>query len=71
MADPVPVPVIATASHDPLSVGGCFVCLVSVIMEYLDVHSGGVVALCAIIGAICTVIGLIRSWKKESGDKHD
>ena len=65
-----PIPVITNASHDPLSIGGCLVCLASVIMEYLDVHSGGVVALCAIIGAICTVIGLIRSWNKE-GEDHD
>jgi len=59
-----PLPLITEASHDPLSVGGCFVCLVSLVMEYLDVHSGGIVALCAIVGAICTVIGMVRAWRK-------
>lgn len=68
MSDQLPTHV-SNVSHDPMSAGGFVICLVSAVMEYLDVHSSGIVALCAIVGAICTVIGLIRSWNK--GDKDE
>jgi len=33
------------------------------VLEFMNIYSGAIVALCAIGGLVCTVIGLI--WKRQ------
>lgn len=55
---------VVTASHEPTSLIGILILLPSSMLEFMDVHSGGIVALCAVVGAICTVTGLFKQISK-------
>ena len=50
---------------DALLTTGLAVCGVSGALEFFDTHSTGIVAMCAVIGAMCSIIGLIMKWVKK------
>jgi len=53
------------ATHvDPTTGSGVIILTVSSILQFMDVHSGGIVALCAIGGLVCTIIGMRRKKRK-------
>ena len=55
----------STTGAEPISIVGITACILTAILEFLDVNSGAIVALGSIIGAICAIIGCYRSIKKD------
>jgi len=51
---------------DATTGSGVVVLTATSVLQFMDIHSGGIVALCAIGGLICTIIGLHRQVKKTS-----
>ena len=51
---------------DAATGSGLVVLTATSVLQFLDIHSGGIVALCAIGGLICTIIGMVRKTKKTS-----
>lgn len=60
---------VVSAVHEPTGPVGVVIIFLSAIFEFMDIHSGGVVALCAIGGLICTIIGLIRNKRNPKRRK--
>ncbi len=50
---------------EPVGIVGITLCAMSAALEFLDIHSGAVVSLCSIIGAICAIAGAARARRKD------
>lgn len=56
---------------EPVGIVGISLCAMSAALEWLDVHSGAIVALCSIIGAICAIVGAYRGHRKDKDEWVD
>ena len=58
-----------SAGVEPASVTGITMISVAAAMQWLDVHSGAIVSICSIIGAICAIAGAYRAYKKDNNSE--